>query len=191
MTVGCIIPAAGRGERMGGGQPKALRTLAGATLLEHAVRAMAASRKVTEIVIAAPPDQVTSIVGQAANISEWEKIEVLNITNGSRLETYVILGEKGSGEICINGAAAHLVNPGDLVILVTYKAIEEEKISEHFISSHHDVPTDNINLLAYNGGYEDNIELIHGSKNDFLELIQYISTNDMTKSDVFLSLIHI
>lgn len=68
---------------------------------------------------------------EAANISEWEKIEVLNITNGSRLETYVILGEKGSGEICINGAAAHLVNPGDLVILVTYKVIEEEKISEH------------------------------------------------------------
>ena len=68
---------------------------------------------------------------EAANISEWEKIEVLNITNGSRLETYVILGEKGSGEICINGAAAHLVNPGDLVILVTYKIIEEEKISEH------------------------------------------------------------
>ena len=68
---------------------------------------------------------------EAANISEWEKIEVLNITNGSRLETYVILGERGSGEICINGAAAHLVNPGDLVILVTYKAIEEEGISEH------------------------------------------------------------
>lgn len=68
---------------------------------------------------------------EAANISQWEKIEVLNITNGSRLETYVILGEKGSGEICINGAAAHLVNPGDLVILVTYKVIEEEKISEH------------------------------------------------------------
>lgn len=60
-----------------------------------------------------------------------------------------------------------------------------EKISEHFISSHHDVPTDNISLLAYNGGFEDNIELIHGSKNDFLELIQYISSNDMTKSDVF------
>ena len=68
---------------------------------------------------------------EAANISEWEKIEVLNITNGSRLETYVILGERGSGEICINGAAAHLVNPGDLVILVTYKAIEEEKINQH------------------------------------------------------------
>ena len=66
---------------------------------------------------------------EAANISQWEKIEVLNITNGSRLETYVILGERGSGEICINGAAAHLVNPGDLVILVTYKTIEEEKIN--------------------------------------------------------------
>ena len=68
---------------------------------------------------------------EAANISEWEKIEVLNITNGSRLETYVILGERGSGEICINGAAAHLVKPGDLVILVTYKTIEEEKINQH------------------------------------------------------------
>ena len=68
---------------------------------------------------------------KAAKINEWEKIEVLNLTNGSRLETYVILGEKGSGEICINGAAAHLVNPGDLVILVTYKMVNEEEIHEH------------------------------------------------------------
>jgi len=68
---------------------------------------------------------------EAANITEWEKIDVLNITNGSRLETYVISGERGSGEICINGAAAHLVNPGDLVILVTYKMVEEEEMIEH------------------------------------------------------------
>tara|TARA_B100000900_G_scaffold100448_1_gene83147 strand:- start:10007 stop:10348 length:342 start_codon:yes stop_codon:yes gene_type:complete len=68
---------------------------------------------------------------EAANISEWEKIEVLNITNGSRLETYVIPGQRGSGEICINGAAAHLVNPGDLVILVTYKIICEDMLNEH------------------------------------------------------------
>ena len=68
---------------------------------------------------------------KAAKINEWEKIEVLNLTNGSRLETYVILGEKGSGEICINGAAAHLVDPGDLVILVTYKMVNEEEIHEH------------------------------------------------------------
>ena len=60
-----------------------------------------------------------------------------------------------------------------------------EKISEHFISSHHNVPTENINLLAYNGGFEDNIELIHGSKNDFLDLIHYISTNDISNSEVY------
>jgi aspartate 1-decarboxylase len=65
---------------------------------------------------------------EAANIVEWEKIEVLNITNGSRLQTYVIRGERGSGKICINGAAAHLVHPGDLVILVTYKSIEEQDL---------------------------------------------------------------
>ena len=65
-------------------------------------------------------------LAEAANISEWEKIDVLNITNGSRLETYVIFGERGSGKICINGAAAHLVNPGDLVILVTYKIVDDD-----------------------------------------------------------------
>lgn len=69
---------------------------------------------------------------EAANIGEWEKIEVLNITNGSRLETYVIPAERGSGKVCINGAAAHLVHPGDLVILVTYKNIEEDKMKEHY-----------------------------------------------------------
>ncbi|MCP2503002.1 MAG: aspartate 1-decarboxylase [Candidatus Thalassarchaeaceae archaeon] len=68
---------------------------------------------------------------EAANIGEWEKIEVLNITNGSRLETYVIPAKRGSGKVCINGAAAHLVHPGDLVILVTYKNIEEDKMKEH------------------------------------------------------------
>ena len=67
----------------------------------------------------------------AANIAEWEKIEVLNITNGSRLQTYVIPAERGSEKICINGAAAHLAHPGDLVILVTYKTIEERDIEGH------------------------------------------------------------
>tara|TARA_B100001113_G_scaffold187783_1_gene153747 strand:+ start:135 stop:482 length:348 start_codon:yes stop_codon:yes gene_type:complete len=75
-------------------------------------------------------------LAEAANISEWEKIDVLNITNGSRLETYVIFGERGSGEICINGAAAHLVNPGDLVILVTYKIVDD-----HWLTSGSHVPT--------------------------------------------------
>lgn len=68
---------------------------------------------------------------EAANIAEWEKIDVLNITNGSRLQTYVIPAERGSKKICINGAAAHLTHPGDLVILVTYKEIEERDIEHH------------------------------------------------------------
>ena len=54
----------------------------------------------------------------AAGLKEFEKIQVLDITNGNRLETYVIKGKRGSGEVCINGAAAHLVNKGDLVIIV-------------------------------------------------------------------------
>ena len=68
---------------------------------------------------------------EAAGIVEWEKIAVLDITNGSRLETYAIKAPRGAGEICINGAAAHLVNPGDLVILLTYQGIEEGEIENH------------------------------------------------------------
>ena len=70
-------------------------------------------------------------VMEAAGIVEWEKIAVLDITNGSRLETYAIKAPRGSGEICINGAAAHLINPGDLVILLTYQGMEEGEIENH------------------------------------------------------------
>ena len=55
---------------------------------------------------------------EASGICENEKVHVLNITNGNRLETYVIKGKKGSGEICINGAAAHLIEKGHLIIIV-------------------------------------------------------------------------
>ena len=55
----------------------------------------------------------------AANIVPYEKVHVLNVTNGNRLESYALPSNK-KGEICINGAAAHLVNPGDIVIIVTY-----------------------------------------------------------------------
>jgi len=68
---------------------------------------------------------------QAAGIEEWEKIHVLDVTNGSRLETYVVKAPAGSGKICINGAAAHLVHPGDLVILITYEGIPSDSVSEH------------------------------------------------------------
>ena len=67
----------------------------------------------------------------AAGLVEWEGVHVLDITNGNRLETYVIEGARGSGEICINGAAAHLVNPGDLVIILAYSEVDESKIGDH------------------------------------------------------------
>tara|TARA_B100000959_G_C14715438_1_gene514672 strand:+ start:147 stop:497 length:351 start_codon:yes stop_codon:yes gene_type:complete len=57
---------------------------------------------------------------QASKLLEYEQVHVLNVTNGNRLITYVIPAPKNSGEICINGAAAHLVSKGDLVIIVAY-----------------------------------------------------------------------
>ena len=67
------------------------------------------------------------ILMQEANLNEYEKIHVLNITNGNRLVTYIIKGEKGSGEVCINGAAAHLVSKGDLVIIAAYCSVSEDE----------------------------------------------------------------
>ena len=67
----------------------------------------------------------------AAGLQEYEKIQVLDITNGSRLETYVIKGERGSGEVCINGAAAHLLHEEDLVIIVSYCQLSIEDSKNH------------------------------------------------------------
>ncbi|HUL58027.1 MAG TPA: aspartate 1-decarboxylase [Anaeromyxobacteraceae bacterium] len=61
----------------------------------------------------------------AAGVWEYEAIHVWNITRGTRLQTYAIKGARGSGVICINGAAAHLNRPGDLVILATFAELEE------------------------------------------------------------------
>jgi aspartate 1-decarboxylase len=63
---------------------------------------------------------IDPVLMRAADIHEYERVSVWNCTNGSRLETYAILGEEASGEICINGAAAHLCKPGDLVIIATW-----------------------------------------------------------------------
>jgi aspartate 1-decarboxylase len=57
---------------------------------------------------------------EAADLLAGEQVAIVDITNGARLETYVIPGERGSGVLGINGAAAHLVHPGDLVILISY-----------------------------------------------------------------------
>ena len=63
----------------------------------------------------------------AANLIEGEKVQIVNNNNGERLETYVIRGERGSGAICLNGAAARKVQPGDIVIIMSYAQMEFEE----------------------------------------------------------------
>jgi len=67
----------------------------------------------------------------AAGILDYEAVHVWNITRGTRLQTYAIRGERGSGVICINGAAAHLNRPGDMVILATFAEMEESEARSH------------------------------------------------------------
>ena len=69
---------------------------------------------------------IDPILMEAADLLPYEQVDVLDITNGSRLQTYVIEGERGTGEICVNGAAAHLVKPHDLVIVCSYVQLENE-----------------------------------------------------------------
>jgi aspartate 1-decarboxylase len=67
---------------------------------------------------------------EAANIYPYEKVQVVNIHTGSRLETYTIAGARGSGVICLNGAAARLNAPGDLVIILSYAQYEEQEVRQ-------------------------------------------------------------
>jgi aspartate 1-decarboxylase len=68
---------------------------------------------------------------EAAGFLENEKIDIYDVTNGARLSTYVIPGRRGSGEVGINGAAAHLVRPGDLVILAAYGWLDAAEAAAH------------------------------------------------------------
>jgi aspartate 1-decarboxylase len=65
---------------------------------------------------------------KAANISAWERVEVLNVNNGNRFSTYVIKGEPGSGTICLNGPAARLGVVGDKIIILSYAAMTPEEL---------------------------------------------------------------
>ena len=67
----------------------------------------------------------------AADLVPYEKVQVLNLSNGNRLETYVIEGTRGSGEIQLNGPAARLGHAGDQVIIVSYAEYEEEEVACH------------------------------------------------------------
>jgi aspartate 1-decarboxylase len=72
-------------------------------------------------------EDILDRVGMIAN----EKVQIVNNNNGARFETYIIPGERGSGVICINGAAARLAQPGDIVIIISYCLVGEEKLSSH------------------------------------------------------------
>lgn len=65
-----------------------------------------------------------------AGIVTYEKVDIYNITNGARFSTYTIDGERGSGKICLNGAAARMVQTGDLIIIVTYGMFDEIEIKD-------------------------------------------------------------
>ena len=68
---------------------------------------------------------------EKANILEWEKVEILNINNGERFQTYAIKGARGSKCFCLNGAAARKAQPGDKIIIVTYAELTPEEIKTH------------------------------------------------------------
>jgi aspartate 1-decarboxylase len=68
---------------------------------------------------------------EAANIIENEKVQIVNIHNGERLETYVIKGVRGSGQICLNGPAARKVQVGDQVIIISYATMDFEEAKNH------------------------------------------------------------
>ncbi|MBS8264662.1 aspartate 1-decarboxylase [Mesobacillus boroniphilus] len=70
---------------------------------------------------------ILDAVGMVAN----EKVQIVNNNNGARFETYIIPGERGSGVVCLNGAAARLVHEGDVVIIISYALVPEEKIPSH------------------------------------------------------------
>ena len=68
---------------------------------------------------------------EKANIKEWEKVEILDINNGERFQTYALKGVRGSKCVCVNGAAARKVPTGDRIIIVTYAQMNEEEIKTH------------------------------------------------------------
>ncbi len=74
---------------------------------------------------------VDPVLMEAADLLPFEQVHLLDIDNGARLETYVIEGERGSREVCVNGAAAHLIHRGDTLIIVSYDTLSEDEAQRH------------------------------------------------------------
>lgn len=74
---------------------------------------------------------VDPVLMEAAGIYEYEKVQIVDIENGSRFETYTIAGKPNSGMICLNGAAARCVQKGDHIIIMAYCQLEDKEVKEH------------------------------------------------------------
>ncbi|MEN4099427.1 MAG: aspartate 1-decarboxylase [Anaerolineaceae bacterium] len=74
---------------------------------------------------------IDPVLMQAAHLLEWERVQVADVTNGARLETYAIPGAPGSGEVQLNGAAAHLIHTGDIVIIMAYVWLSDDEAQNH------------------------------------------------------------
>lgn len=74
---------------------------------------------------------IDELLLEASKMRVGQKVEILNINNGERFSTYIILGERGKGDICLNGAAARKVHKGDKVIIVAYATYEEHELSNY------------------------------------------------------------
>ena len=71
---------------------------------------------------------IDPILLDAADMLPYEQVDIWNCTNGNRLTTYIIEGERGEGQICVNGAAAHLMKPGDLVIIASWAQVPDADV---------------------------------------------------------------
>lgn len=74
---------------------------------------------------------VDKVLLEAAGIAEYQKVQIVDIDNGNRFETYTICGEERSGVICLNGAAARCVSPGDKIIIMAYASCDTKEVKHH------------------------------------------------------------
>lgn len=101
------------------------------------LRTMMTSKIHRATVTGADPDYVGSVsvdstLLEASGMLPGEQVDILDITNGARLTTYIIADEHDSGEVVVNGAAAHLVHTGDIVILVSYAQFDEDELADYY-----------------------------------------------------------
>ena len=99
---------------------------------------------------------IDSNILDAVDILPNEKVAIVNNNNGARFETYVIAGERGSGKICLNGAASRLVEVGDIVIIITYAQLNEKEVKNHSPK------------VAVMNEYNEIIEMMHEKENSIV-----------------------